>query len=209
MDGEPSSSPATPVHPRVLVCDLDETLVCTSVDPAYFDYRPPDFTFERVLFFKRPHVDDMLRHAQKLGFHVAVFTAAGSTYADAVVQGVFAPLGIVPLAVLSYQHCIERTSFDAQTGRVDRYAVKSLIQLWNHHRIDPASVVLLDDKACSALYDPANLYHVAPFTGEGGEGAWSSDTALLTFQDVLTFLHSQAHLSTVQALQLYRASSAQ
>lgn len=200
-------SHTTPVlHPRVLVCDLDETLVCTSVDPACFDCRQPDLTFERVRFFKRPHVDDMLHHAQKLGFQFAVFTAAGATYAAAVVQGVFAPLGIVPVAVLSYPHCIERTSFDAPVGRASRYTIKPLIQLWNRHRIDPSSVVLLDDKVCSAQHDPANLYHVTPFTGES-EDAWTSDTALLAFQDVLTFIHAQAHLPTVQALQLYQAGS--
>lgn len=201
-------SHATPAHPRVLVCDLDETLVCTAVDPACFGYRQPDFTFGCTLFFKRPHVDDMLRHAQKLGFHFAVFTAAGATYAAAVVQGVFAPLGIVPVAVLSYQHCIEQTSFDTPPGRASKYTIKPLIQLWNRHRINPTSVVLLDDTVCSAQHDPASLYHVAPFTGEGGKDAWISDTALLTFQDVLTFIHAHAHLTTMQALQLHQPAPA-
>ena len=58
--------------PRVLVCDLDETLIATASDPSYFDYRPPDFTCGGVLFFKRPHVDALCLNYQNLHFHTTL-----------------------------------------------------------------------------------------------------------------------------------------
>jgi len=189
----PSLSPE-----RVLVCDLDETIVCTTMDPSFFDYRPHDFVFENVLFFKRPHVDDMLLHAHTLGFRVVVFTAADADYADAIVRHVFLPLGITPLTVLSRKHCVRRTEWNTQTGSFDRYSIKPLVHLWNRQRIHVHDALLIDDKVCSAQHDPLNLFLVKPFTGDD----WD-DTSLLQFKHVLSFVHRQKSLKTMHALQLY------
>jgi len=184
---------------RTLVCDLDETIICATRDPSFFEYRPCDFVFEKILFFKRPHVDDMLLHAHALGFQFAIFTAASAAYANAVVEHVFVPLGINPVIVLSHKHCIQRIEWNTEKDRLDCYSIKPLLQLWSSRRIHTHDILLIDDKICSAKHDPLNLFHIDAFTGK-----WS-DTSLLTFKHVLSFIQKQTHMRTMNALQFYYA----
>ncbi len=70
-----------PVHARkLLVLDLDETLIHASEEPLH---RPADFSFRDYHVYKRPHLDDFLDWAFA-HFDVGIWTSSGIRYAHEV-----------------------------------------------------------------------------------------------------------------------------
>ena len=99
------------VHKKVLVLDLDETLIHSNHDgvirPTVKPGTPPDFilkvTIERhpVRFFvhKRPHVDFFLSVVSQW-FELVVFTASMEIYGTAVADKLDANQGAKPIILV-------------------------------------------------------------------------------------------------------------
>lgn len=191
-----SSSPTAAPFRRILVCDLDETLVYGIYDKSAFDFRKEDFSHNnKTFYYKRPHVDALLRHATKLGFELMVFTAASAELASTVVSHVFDSLDIRPTCVLSRKHTRAFTEYDAVKQVWESKRSKPLSLLANFTDVRSTDdMLLLDDKVCSAKHEPENLRLVSAWEGEDLD-----DTELCNVMQDLTFIAAQPTLSTMHA----------
>jgi Dullard-like phosphatase family protein len=85
----PFAGADSPTGRKVLVLDLDETLVhCTLVPPPEHDFKisvPLNNRMCEGYIQKRPFVDEFLGEVLKV-FHVVIFTASVSQYANAVID---------------------------------------------------------------------------------------------------------------------------
>lgn len=182
---------------RVLVCDLDETLIHSVLDTKEIGDRVPDFMIEPYSTYKRPFVDIFLLFAKECGFEFAVFTTASALYAEDVVNNLFAPLGIVPIGIFSKEHCIMNAEFgDYETGsdlhlELDNKArpgvatgmsVKPLVFFWNWYGISLDEMIHIDDIPTNASYNPDNLLYIPPWNGE------SNDNELLKLMPIIHVL---------------------
>jgi hypothetical protein len=202
---------------RVVVWDLDETLVCCeSGKTASSSWKGPvnrndrllrgDFVLGDRRFYIRPLATQCILHAHRLGFKSVVFTAARQEYAQCIVQNVFEPLGVLPLGVFVHRHCkIKETAKDgsppqpvSKAGVLHaHYKVKPLRMLVKHGiKVDVSSqCVLVDDKAHSAQQNPHNLLLVPPFHGS------QDDRHLERVMTILTALAQSDNLSmTLQTM---------
>ena len=161
-----------PDHRPLLILDLDETLIRSSLGPPEgpFDYAFPGFHGVR-----RPHLAPLLDFAS-IRFDLAVWSSATPDYVDHVVRNVF-PDPARLLFVWGRPRCTLRT--DPETG--ETYWLKDLKKVrrlgWPLGRI-----ITVDDKPDSYRRHRGNLVRVAPFEGD------PSDTELLRLIPILDWL---------------------
>ncbi|NUP09902.1 MAG: HAD family hydrolase [Polyangiaceae bacterium] len=141
----------------LLVLDLDETLVHAREDALL---GAPDWSIARYHVYKRPHVDWFLETVLAR-YEVAIWTAAGRTYAEAVVDRL---LGAAA-SKLAFLWCAERCTqrFDHETRNRD--TVKKLLKV-RRRGYDLARVVAVDDTASKYQLSYGNLVVVPPFEGD-------------------------------------------
>lgn len=142
-------------HQKLLVLDLDETLVHGTEVQLH---REPDFRFGPYFIYKRPHVHQFIAHVMER-FQVGVWTASGELYAAAVIEHLF-PKGALRF-VWSSQRCT--TVRDWNTGGYQ--TIKKLEKLRaKGYRLE--SIIAVDDTPAKYARSFGNLVAVQEFTGD-------------------------------------------
>lgn len=144
------------MEPLLVILDLDETLIHVPERPFA---RTPDFLAVGYSVYKRPHVDDFLA-GLLAKYRVAIWTASGRTYAEAVVAHL-----LPDPARLEFLWCAERCTerFDHETR--DRNTVKPLKKV-RQRGYDLERVLVVDDSPEKHVLNYGNLIAVRPFEGD-------------------------------------------
>lgn len=144
------------MQPKLLILDLDETLVFSTKEPLS---GPEDFRVGKYFVYKRPGLDDFLRFAEQ-HFKLAVWTAAGATYASEVLVCIFPDVERLEFAWTG-ERCTRR--FDPETGTA--YNIKDLKKV--HKRgYSLKSVLMVDDTASKLERHYGNHIGILPFEGD-------------------------------------------
>jgi len=135
---------------KVLVLDLDETLVHSTFEPIenpdlVLPVRIQGMTY-RINVIKRPGAEEFLARVKGL-FEVVVFTASLAEYAEPLVQ-ILDPTGSVT-SLLYRQHCTP----------LNGIYVKDLSLIGR----DMKDIILVDNSPNSFLFQPENAYHIKNF----------------------------------------------
>jgi TFIIF-interacting CTD phosphatase-like protein len=144
-----------PRYPKLLVLDLDETLVHATEEPLP---RTADLRWDAYHVYERPHVRSFLQFCLDR-FSVGVWTSAGSEYAEAIVTHLFGhahPLKFV----LSAAQC--STRFNHETR--ERYAIKDIRKL-RGYGFPKEAILFVDDSPEKFERSWGNLVRVQPWEG--------------------------------------------
>jgi RNA polymerase II subunit A small phosphatase-like protein len=144
--------PQLPEHrgKKVLVLDLDETLVHSTFEPVtnpdlILPVRIQGMTY-RINVIKRPGVEEFLEHVGDL-FEVVIFTASLAEYAEPLVRILDTTNAVSSL--LYRQHCTP----------LNGVYVKDMSLLGR----DMKDIILVDNSPNSFLFQPENAYHIKNF----------------------------------------------
>eukprot|EP01116_Phalansterium_solitarium_P006939 TRINITY_DN19377_c0_g1_i1.p1 TRINITY_DN19377_c0_g1~~TRINITY_DN19377_c0_g1_i1.p1 ORF type:complete len:281 (-),score=93.20 TRINITY_DN19377_c0_g1_i1:451-1293(-) len=170
-----------PLHKKILVLDLDETLVHATTRPMA--KQPCDMVVRvsvegvSCVFYvsKRPHVDHFIRTVSQW-FEVIVFTASLSQYADPVID------------VLDPRRLIKRRFFRESCVQRNGSYVKNLHSIYH----DLSQVVIIDNSPAAYSLNRENAIPIADWLGDNAQ-----DEALLT---MLPFLNALRHISDVRSI---------
>ncbi|NUO53490.1 MAG: HAD family hydrolase [Polyangiaceae bacterium] len=140
----------------LIILDLDETLVHVTESPPPWR---PHFTVRGYAGYRRPHLDTFLAELRGR-YDLAVWTAAGRTYAEAVLTEV------MPWhAELAFLWCADRCTehFDHETR--SHNTIKKIEKV-TKQGYDLARVLVVDDSPEKHLKNYGNLIHIKPFLGD-------------------------------------------
>jgi len=182
QDPEPTLDIASPSSKKILVLDLDETLVHSTIKKkkksrSYdlkFKLRYEDFLLNFYVD-KRPHVDDFLKEVSKI-FHVVIFTASTQEYAEVV-------LDLIDCEKIFIHHRFYRhdcTFFD------DIY-VKDIRRLDR----DMKDVLIIDNSRIAFSFTPESGIPIKSWFGD------DNDSELMT---LLPLLHELAECNDVREI---------
>ena len=147
------------MDPLLVILDLDETLIHAPDRPSA---RAADLVVMGVPIYKRPHVDVFVSGLLE-AYRVAIWTAAGREYAEAVLAALR-----IDAARLEFVWCAERCTerFDDETRR--RNTVKPLRKV-RRRGYDLERVLFVDDSPDKHVLNYGNLVAVRPFEGDGDD----------------------------------------
>lgn len=147
----------------LVILDLDETLVHV---PEHRLARAPDFVASGLVphawehpVYVRPHLEEFLSGLRER-YAVAIWTAAGSSYAEAIVSRVI-PWWKELAFLWSAEHCTRH--FDHETR--DHTTIKKLRKVASQG-YDLSRVVMVDDSPEKHLRNYGNLVPVSAFCGD-------------------------------------------
>ena len=154
---------------KILVLDLDETLVHASFD----DTAPYDFEASvklgnqdfKVYIQKRPGVDDFLQRVLN-AFDVYIFTASVFEYSWSVIS-LLIP-GFPPSKILTRDHC--------------KYLNGNFIKELSLFGKDLSKIIIVDDKAVSFCLNPYNGIVIPTWQGDENDDKLISETLPLLEQ---------------------------
>jgi TFIIF-interacting CTD phosphatase-like protein len=144
---------------KLLILDLDETVVFATEQKLA---RDEDFRVAEYFVYKRPGLDRFISFAFE-HFNLAVWTASGSAYADAVINRVFGGVEQLEFA-RSRQRCTWRTHPELRIG----YWIKDLkkVRRLGH---PPNNVVIVDDSSRKLERSYGNHVPMLPFHGDAAD----------------------------------------
>lgn len=176
-----SDPPPAPTRRKLLVLDLDETLVHaseTALDTA------EDFRVGPYFVYRRPHLDHFVATVAA-HFDLAVWTSSGSGYARQVIERIF-PEGALAFA-WSSRRCT--MALDGTTG--DFTSIKNLAKIKRlGYRLE--SVIVVDDTPSKHVRNYGNLVAVSEFVGD------AADAELPLLARYLVELAQVANVRTVE-----------
>jgi len=158
---------------RLLILDLDETLIHTEVfhDADYMDKSACDFTFtiDDSYYYtrKRPFLNEFMDYAFS-NFRVAIWTAAGRDYASIILK----ECNILESGLVffwSREKCTMKYNYETS----ERYGVKNLAKVKQSFGYNLKDVLIVDDIYETAENNYGNLIKVKPFQYQ------NNDTELL------------------------------
>jgi RNA polymerase II subunit A small phosphatase-like protein len=168
-------------HPKLLILDLDETLLFASERPLE---RPPDFTVGEYHVYVRPHLDQFLRFCFS-HFEVAIWTSSTEPYARAIVERVL-PAGCSLAFLWTRGRCT--ACVDHELSQV--YWVKDLRKVRRKgYRIE--HVLVVDDTTKKLERSYGNLIRVRSFEGNAG------DAELLCLERYLTTVEDAPNVRVI------------
>ncbi|WP_198414767.1 HAD family hydrolase [Piscinibacter terrae] len=143
------------VHRKLLVLDLDETLIHATEEESE---HAPAFEYGTYSVHKRPHLEVFLQSAFA-EFDVGIWTSAGADYAHYVVSRIMDPGDLKFL--WASKRCTLRRDFT--TG--DYYPLKRLSKLKSlGYRLE--HIIAVDDSPEKHRANYGNLIRVSEFTGD-------------------------------------------
>jgi len=167
---------------KLLILDLDETLIYAADEALE---RPPDFTTTDYVVYKRPGLDEFLEFCSN-HFRVAVWTSAGTSYAEQVVSHIFSisyPLDFV----WAYPRCTRR--YDGEM--METYYIKNLSKLKRQgYKLE--QVLMIDDTPRKLESSYGNLIRIKPWDGN------LSDRELAPLQKYLLKLRDVDNVRTIE-----------
>lgn len=175
----------------LLILDIDETLIHTeSVPDEYADQYDYDFKFKgngKSLYYtkKRPYLDQFLDYAYA-NFDIAIWTAAGEDYAREILRNIRVLESSLKF-FYTKDNCTIKLSYDYS----DYYGVKNLNKL-KKKGYDLNRVLILDDKAETAVNNYSNLIQIKPFTDD------NNDTELLKLISYLETIKDEPNYRRIE-----------
>lgn len=150
----------------LLILDIDETLIHTDTAPLEYEkHLDFDFKFKgdssKSLYYtkKRPYLDEFLKFAFEK-FDVAIWTAAGSEYAEEILKGIG-----LDKSKLEFFYTQENCTIKVTPGYTKYYGVKNLTKL-RKKGYDLNKVLIVDDVQETAVNNYGNLIKIKPFTDD-------------------------------------------
>lgn len=140
---------------KLLVLDLDETLIHARDNRLAHE---ECFQLFNLFVYKRPHLDFFISEMLRT-FRVAVWTASGQVYAEAVIDQIFKRDDLE--FVWTSQHCTLARNFD--TGEYD--TIKNLRKL-KVRGYSLESIIVVDDTPSKHRRNYGNLVTVKEFNGD-------------------------------------------
>jgi carboxy-terminal domain RNA polymerase II polypeptide A small phosphatase len=171
----------TSARPKLLVLDLDETLVHATETPLPHE---ADFAIGPYHVYRRPHLDDFIAIATSM-FDVAIWTASGEAYAAQVIERLFQP-GALKF-VWTSRRCT--TTRDWATGEYT--SVKNLGKL-KKQGYALEEIIAVDDTPSKYARSYGNLVRVRGFVGQRDD----DELPLLA-----TYLSSLAQVPNVRTIE--------
>jgi TFIIF-interacting CTD phosphatase-like protein len=150
---------------RLLVLDLDETLIYTTETPLS---RDPHWTFNEYSIYRRPYLDAFLAYCQA-NFDLGVWSSAGDEYVAFVAQKLFPDPSSLKF-VWGGSRCIHRSS-----GITN---IKDLRKLQRFKYL-PHEILIVDDSAEKVSRQPKNLVLIPPYAGDPEDNELSSVIELI------------------------------
>lgn len=167
---------------RLLILDLDETLVYATTKPLP---RAPDFLVPPYALYVRPGARDFLDWA--LGnFAVAVWTSSSPAYAQIVVHALFDDVSQLAF-VWASDRCTPRRDFERDLW----WETKPLRKV-RRRGFDLRHVIAVDDSPEKYTRNYGNLVTVAPYHGS------SEDDELVYLRRYLEQLHQHPNIRNVE-----------
>ena len=148
---------------KLLILDLDETLVYATEDPLP---RSPDFTVYGYAVYKRPYLDLFLTTCLDW-FDVAIWTSSGAEYAAAVVASIFEDPQSLKF-VWSSNRCsiVLNYNYDRIDGDYPAYYSRKPLKKVKRQEYKLESIIAIDDTPKKWEQSYGNLVRVHPFEGE-------------------------------------------
>lgn len=140
---------------KLLVLDLDETLVYASEEPLE---RPADFKAGRYHVYKRPGLQAFLERSLE-AFTVGIWTSSSREYAGAVVDELFPQPGELAF-VWTRERCVRRLHPEMH----DHFWIKDLKKLKQRYPLE--KILMVDDTPEKLVRNYGNHVLVREFTGD-------------------------------------------
>lgn len=176
---------------KLLILDLDETLIHSEYVPDseshlvdfdfMMDYDKGSYYYTK----KRPFLDKFLTYAFE-NFDVAVWTAAGETYANLVLQNIG-----VDKSNLKFFYTKENCTIKVDYVCSQYYGVKNLQKL-RKKGYDLDQVLIVDDVQKTAVNNYGNLILIKPFTDD------TQDTELLKLISYLETIKDSSNVRRIE-----------
>ena len=167
---------------KLLILDLDETLIHAAEDPLE---READFIFEQYHVYKRPFVDEFLAFVRQY-FLVGVWTTAGSDYAKAIVKATFS--SNYPLQFLWSR---ERCTRACNPHLMEHYFIKNLAKL-KRKGYQLENILMIDDTPKKLERNYGNLIQITAWVGN------QDDIELLLLQKYLLELEGEPNVRSIE-----------
>jgi RNA polymerase II subunit A small phosphatase-like protein len=136
---------------RLLVLDLDETLVFATDNPLH---REPDWIFNEYSIYRRPHLEQFIQHCTT-NFHIGLWSSAGEEYVSFMANQLFPEANSIKFA-WSGKRCIQRSSGISN--------IKDLRKLRRFGYL-AHEILIVDDSPEKVCRQPKNLVKIAPYDG--------------------------------------------
>ncbi len=140
----------------LLILDVDETLIYVALAPLA---RPPDFYVHRMPAYRRPYLDDFVRHAASL-FRLGIWSSATEDYLGEAIPRII-PSSIELAFAWGRKRCTPRVDSTRQ-GRVTY--LKDLKKV-RRHGFDLRHVLVVDDSPEKVERSYGNAIYVSPYEG--------------------------------------------
>lgn len=190
------------VNKKILVLDLDETLIYATEDNNNVERELYDFKIEFPVemytkatvyyVYKRPYFDQFIKQVAIM-YRLVIWTAAEKEYAQPVIQQLFSTTNIKPEFIFHAYHCTRRynnMNYEMDTG--DRcMTVKNLRKVKTKFKIPLSRILIVDDMARNCVDNYGNAIIIPGYTGK------SKDTALL---DLITYLKYLSNVPDVRTI---------
>jgi TFIIF-interacting CTD phosphatase-like protein len=141
---------------HLLLLDIDETLIYAAESPLS---RPDDFRVGQYWVYLRPYLHEFLDVVFEW-FDVAIWTSAGSSYAECIVERIITNPERLKF-VWASERCTQR--FDPEIH--NQYWIKDFKKL-KRAGYDLDRVIVIDDSPEKHQRNYGNLVHVVPFMGD-------------------------------------------
>lgn len=150
---------STPKKRKLLILDLDETLVHTTEKPL--EGIESDFRVLSYYVHVRPHAVELLTQLAEV-YDIAFWSAGGSKYVHAVLKKLL-PDGFKPVFIWTSERCKYRRDVDN-----NEVTIKDLNKV-KRRGFNLASVLIVDDTPSTAVKNYGNVVYVRAYEGQAGD----------------------------------------
>lgn len=148
-----------PTKRKLLILDLDETLVHTTEAPL--PGIESDFRVLSYYVHVRPHAVEFLTRLAAV-YDIAFWSAGGSLYVHAVLKKLL-PDGFKPVFIWTSERCKHTRDVDNNL-----LTIKDLNKV-RRRGFDLASVLIVDDTPSTAVKNYGNVIYVRAYEGQAGD----------------------------------------
>jgi len=164
-----AAQPAIGKNVKLIVFDLDETLVHASETPLPY---PHSFKIASYFVYVRPYAAELIQRCATR-FDIAVWSSSSALYVEAVTRKLFG--NAVPLKFSwSESKCVQKVD-----PKSNSYVFVKDLRKVIKHGYTPEQILMLDDSPEKLQRQPSRHLQVSPFTGK------PDDTGLLSIIEIL------------------------
>jgi RNA polymerase II subunit A small phosphatase-like protein len=180
---------------KLLILDLDETLIHTEVIPDHmsdqfdWDFKMESSNGSSYYTKKRPYLDQFLKFAFE-NFDIAVWTAASKDYAENILKNIGIDESNLKF-LYTKENCTLRADNRNGSYTGQYYGIKNLNKL-KRKGYDLDQVLIVDDVLETAENNWGNLIRIKPYTYE------REDTELLKLISYLEYIKNVNNVRSIE-----------